>query len=199
MRDLNVYDVDTHHAERLLKDIRTGDLAFDSADGSIWGVRHNNGLSALVEFQAPYKEITIRRDFEYGNDIFDIDVSPDGQYLTGAISDVSGKQKLVRFQIDDLRKGTDAPFEVLYDFEYNSPGNFVYSPDGRYLYRLVLLYRRVQSVPLRLRNQEDGRDQQRRDRPVPSASLGRRIADRVRIYQQGIRARARAGASRSTT
>ena len=26
------------------------------------------------------------------------------------------------------------PFEMLYDFEYNSPGNFVYSPDGRYLY-----------------------------------------------------------------
>ena len=49
--------------------------------------------------------MTPRRDFEYGNDIFDIDVSPDGQYLTGAISDVSGKQKLVRYRIDDLRKG----------------------------------------------------------------------------------------------
>jgi hypothetical protein len=34
-----------------------------------------------------------------------------------------------------LRKGGgDDPFETLYDFEYNSPGNFVYSPDGRYLY-----------------------------------------------------------------
>ena len=55
LRDLNVYDVDTRHAEQFLKDIRTGDLAFDAADGSIWGVQHNNGLSALVEFQAPYK------------------------------------------------------------------------------------------------------------------------------------------------
>ena len=35
---------------RLLKDVRAGDLAFDAADSSIWGVRHNNGLSALVEF-----------------------------------------------------------------------------------------------------------------------------------------------------
>ena len=134
LRDLNVYDVETHHSARLLKDIRTGDLAFDAADSSLWGVRHNNGLSALVEFPAPYKEMTIRRDFEYGNDLFDIDVSPDGQYLTGAISDVSGKQKLVRFRIDDLRKRAMRRSEVLYDFEYNSPGNFVYSPDGRYLY-----------------------------------------------------------------
>ena len=134
MRDLNVYDVDTHHSQRLLKDVRTGDLAFDTADGSLWGVRHNNGLSELVEFQAPYKEATTRRGFDYGNDIFDIDVSPDGKYLTGAISDVSGQQKLVRYRIEDLRKNDAAPFEVLYDFEFNSPGNFVFSPDGHYLF-----------------------------------------------------------------
>lgn len=137
LRDLNVYDVATRHSQRLAKDARVGDLAFDTAGGSIWGVRHNNGLSSLVEFQPPYKEATTRRDFDYGNDIFDIDVSPDGQYLTGAISDVSGKQKLVRFRIDELRKaaaGSTAAPETLYDFEYNSPGNFVYSPDGRYLF-----------------------------------------------------------------
>ncbi len=134
LRDLNVYDVETHHSERLLKDIRTGDLAFDAADSSIWGVRHNNGLSALVEIQAPYKEMKLRREFEYGADIFDVDISPDGQYLTGAISDLSGRQKLVRFRIEDLRKNNEAPSELLYDFEYNSPGNFVHSPDGRFLY-----------------------------------------------------------------
>jgi len=133
LRDLNVYDVETHHSERLAKDIRTGDLAFDTADGSLWGIRHNNGLSSVVEFTAPYKEAKSRHDFDYGTDLFDIDVSPDGQFLTGAISDVSGQQKLVRFRIEDLRKG-EAAFETLYDFQYNSPGNFVYSPDGRYLY-----------------------------------------------------------------
>jgi DNA-binding beta-propeller fold protein YncE len=137
LRDLNVYDVETHHSRELQKDIRTGDLAFDAADGSIWGVRHSNGLCSLVEIPAPYKDGDIRREFDYGTDVFDIDVSPDGQFLTGAISDVSGKQKLVRFRIEDLRKGQtkdEITFETLYEFEYNSPGNFVYSPDGRYLY-----------------------------------------------------------------
>ena len=132
-RDLNVYDVETRHAERLIKDNRTGDLAFDAADKSLWGVRHDNGRSFLVEIPAPYHSTETRREFTYGEDIFDIDISPDGRYLTGAISDVSGRQKLVRFEIDRLRKG-EAQFEVLHDFEYNSPGNFVYSPDGRYLY-----------------------------------------------------------------
>jgi len=132
-RDLNVYDVETHRARQLLRDIRTGDLAFDSQDKSIWGVRHSDGLSSLVEIPAPYREFQARHSFEYGTDLFDIDVSPDGRFLTGSISDLSGKQKLVRFEIDKLRHG-DASFEEIYDFQYNTPGNFVYSPDGRYLY-----------------------------------------------------------------
>jgi len=132
-RDLMVYDVDTHHSQRLMKDFRTGDLAFDSQDSSLWGVRHNNGLSTLVEIPSPYSEFKTRHEFDYGIDIFDIDISPDGKYLTGAITDLSGKQKLVRYQIDQLRKGEAEP-EVLHDFEYNTPGNFVYSADGRYLY-----------------------------------------------------------------
>jgi hypothetical protein len=132
-RDLMVYDVETHHSERLLKDFRTGDLAFDSEDSSLWGVRHENGLSTLVEIPSPYSEFKTRHEFDYGIDIFDIDVSPGGEYLTGAITDLSGRQKLVRFKIDQLRKGA-AKFEVLYDFEYNTPGNFVFSADGRYMY-----------------------------------------------------------------
>lgn len=132
-RDLNVYDVATHRSRRLIRDNRTGDLAFNAADQSLWGVRHENGRSFLVEIPAPYQKTELRREFNYGDDIFDIDISPDGRYLTGALADVSGRQKLVRFTIDDLRKG-QAKFEVLHDFEYNSPGNFVHSPDGRYLY-----------------------------------------------------------------
>jgi hypothetical protein len=132
-RDLNVYDLETRRARRLLKDFRTGDLAFNADDGSLWGVRHDNGLSSLVEIPAPYRECKTRREFEYGTDIFDIDISPDGRYLTGAVTGADGRQKLVRFRIEQLR-GKEAPFEALYDFEYNSPGNFVFSPDGRYLY-----------------------------------------------------------------
>jgi hypothetical protein len=132
-RDLNVLDIATRRSRRLLKDIRVGDLAFDPADRSLWGVRHNDGLSSLVSITPPYKGVKTAHEFEYGTDIFDIDVSPDGRSLTAAVSDISGRQKLVRFEIEKLRQG-DASFDVLYDFQYSTPGNFVYSPDGRYLY-----------------------------------------------------------------
>jgi hypothetical protein len=132
-RDLRVYDVDTRRSRVLLKDTRTGDLAYDAADQSIWGVRHNNGLSSLVNIPAPYTAVKVMQEFEYGSDIFDIDVSPDGRYLTGALADTAGRQKLVRFETEKLRAG-DATYEVLYNFEFNSPGMFVHSPDGRRLY-----------------------------------------------------------------
>ena len=132
-RDLNVYDLTTHHASRLMKDTRTGDLVFNSADQSLWGVRHNNGLCSLVRLMPPYDKVNVYFTTPYGTDIFDIDVSPDGHYLTASIANLSGEQKLVRFGTANLLKG-DGSYEVLYDFQYNSPESFVYSPDGRYLY-----------------------------------------------------------------
>lgn len=132
-RDLNVYDLATHHATRLMKDTRTGDLVYDSTDQSLWGVRHNNGLCSLVRFQPPYAKVIPIFTFPYGIDVFDTDISPDGRSLTAGIANLSGEQKLVRFNIGHLLKG-DGHYEVLHDFEYNSPESFVYSPDGRYLY-----------------------------------------------------------------
>ncbi len=132
-RDLCEYDISTRRARRLLKDARIGDLAFSRADETLWAVRHNNGLSTLVSVSPPYAVVRPAHEFEYGTDVFDIDVSPDGKYLTGALSDLSGRQKLVRFETAKLLSG-DATYETLHDFEYNTPGNFVYSADGRRLY-----------------------------------------------------------------
>ncbi len=132
-RDLCSFDVKTHRSEQLIHDARIGDLAFNRADNSLWAIRHSNGLTSIVSVDPPYKQVKPLHDFEYGPDLFDIDVSPDGKYLTGALSDLSGRQKLVRFETAKLRTG-DATYDVLYDFEYNTPGNFVYSPDGRFLY-----------------------------------------------------------------
>ena len=132
-RDLNVYELNTHRARRLMKDTRTGDLVYDSSDQSLWGMRHNNGLSSLVRIVPPYTKVEAIHTFPYGTDFFDIDLSPDDKDLTGALSNLSGEQKLVRFHVQDLLKGESLP-EILHDFAYNSPENFVHSADGRYLY-----------------------------------------------------------------
>ncbi|MBI4427644.1 MAG: hypothetical protein HY562_00830 [Ignavibacteriales bacterium] len=130
-RDLNMVDVKTGESKLLIQDARTGDLAFNSADKSLWGVRHFIGFSTLVRIPPPYTDWNQVYTLPYGKDFFDIDISPNGKTLTGALAEVSGNQKLIRMDVEKLLKG-DQSSETIFDFESNSPATFVFSPDGRY-------------------------------------------------------------------
>ncbi|MFH1312408.1 MAG: hypothetical protein ABIJ00_04195 [Candidatus Eisenbacteria bacterium] len=133
-RDLVAVDVETGETRLLIKDVRTGDLTFNRSDKSIWGVRHYNGLSTIVRIPYPYEEWNHVYSFTYGKDIFDIDISPDGRYVTGALTDVSGLHlELIRMDTDLLLSGGGS-YDVLFDFENSTPANFVFSPDGNFLY-----------------------------------------------------------------
>lgn len=132
-RDINAVDVATRRTRVLLENARTGDLAFDRSDASIWGIRHDNGYSSIVRFPAPYEDGYELLRMRYGVDLFDIDISPDGRRLTGTLAEVSGRQRLVGFETARLKAG-DGIFEVLHEFVDNNAANFVHSPDGRYLY-----------------------------------------------------------------
>jgi hypothetical protein len=132
-RELNVLDLHTNRSQRLLTNTRVGDLVYNPVDRAIWGMRHHNGQSTIVRIPEPFTTVEELSTFAYGSDLFDIDVSPDGRYLSGSMSNMSGQQKLVRYETASLKQKQSA-FEVLHDFDYATPGNFVFSPDGRYLY-----------------------------------------------------------------
>ncbi len=132
-RDLNALDIKTGRSRLLIKDVRTGDFAFNRADKSLWGVRHFNGISTLVRIPFPYDDWNQVHSFDYGRDIFDIDISPDGSRLTGAVAEINGQQSLISMDVDKLLNG-DHSYEVLYDFGNSTPASFVFSNDGRYLF-----------------------------------------------------------------
>jgi len=132
-RHLLALDLETGRTRVLLRDARIGDLAFNAADRSLWGVRHDNGFSTLVRIPHPYAEWNQVSTLPYGRDLFDLDVSPDGATLIGSMSEVSGDQRLVRMNVAALLGG-DTNHEVLYEFGDWSPSNFVFSRDGRFLF-----------------------------------------------------------------
>lgn len=134
LRDLAVVDLATGRSETLIKDVRVGDLAFNQADKSVWGIRHNIGLSTIVRIEPPYRDWTALCGFDYFNDVYDMDISPDGATVTAAVAEVSGAQRLVRMKAEDLIKGGQPVMETLYEFGTDSPADFRFSPDGRYLY-----------------------------------------------------------------
>ena len=132
-RNLCALDLATGRSRVLLRKARIGDLAFDPADRSLWGVRHDNGFSTLVRIPPPYHDWNQIQTLPYGRDLFDLDISRDGSALIGSMSEISGSQKLVRMDIAALRAKAATP-EVLSDFGDWPPSNFVFSPDGRYLF-----------------------------------------------------------------
>jgi len=132
-RHLLELDIATGRTTTLLENARIGDLAFNRADRTLWGVRHDNGNSTLVRLPPPYHEWLQVHTLPYGRDLFDLDVSPDGTTLIGSMSEISGAQRLVRMNIAALLAGDPTP-EILYEFGDWSPSNFVFSADGKFLF-----------------------------------------------------------------
>jgi hypothetical protein len=132
-RDLMLLDPKTKRERMLLKDARIGDLVFDRADRSIWGVRAFNGICTLVRIPYPYKEWNKLYSWPYGEIAYDLDLSPDGRLLSASVGQINGRQTLRVMKTESLLSGDPTP-TAEFDFGTAIPSNFVFSPDGRYLY-----------------------------------------------------------------
>jgi hypothetical protein len=132
-RDLIELDVETGRTQVLQKDVRVGDLAFNRADRSLWGIRSLNGLHTIVRIGAPYREWQQILTLPYGTIVYDLDVSPDGTLLSGTFGALDGKQNVRVLPIDSLMRKELSPVAE-FDFNGAVANNFVFSPDGRYLY-----------------------------------------------------------------
>ena len=132
-RDLMALDIDTGKAHMLLKDSRIGDIAFNQADRSIWGIRHLNGYATIVRIPPPYDSWNQVHTMAYGQVLFDLDISPDGSKLSTSMGEPNGDQFLRVYNTADLLAGK---IEVVNEFEFGLavPEGFVFSPDGRYLF-----------------------------------------------------------------
>lgn len=132
-RDLKAVDINTGKSRKLMKDFRSGDMVVNPVDKSLWAVRHYLGISTIVRIPPPYNDWKQVYSYPYGKDIFDIDISPDGKKLVGVVADIGGRQQLVTVDTDTLLSGKHNP-ELVYDFEFSYPSNFVFSNDGESLY-----------------------------------------------------------------
>ena len=132
-RDLMSVDVDTFEVKLIAKNLRVGDLAFNSKDNSLYGIRHHRGLASLVGIPEPYERVLTLHEFPYGTVMSNIDISNNGEYLSATMGDIQGKQNLSIFRIRDLIKGVVKPVRT-FDFGFAIPEGFVFSPDDRYLF-----------------------------------------------------------------
>jgi Tol biopolymer transport system component len=133
-RDIVSVDQATGRRRVLQKDARIGDLAFNRADRSLWGIRHLNGIATLVRIPPPYTDWKQIYSFPYGTVPYDLDVSPDGARLSASFGEVDGQQNVRVFDVKQLLAGDVTPV-AQFDFGRAAvPSSFVFSPDGRFLY-----------------------------------------------------------------
>ena len=131
-RDLMSLDPATGKTRMLLRDARIGDLAFNPADRSLWGVRHFNGIATLARIPSPYTEWNQVRSWPYGEVLYDLDVSPDGTLLAAAVGGIDGLHSEQGFKIEDLLAGKAEPI-AKFDFGTFIPEGFTFTKDGRFL------------------------------------------------------------------
>lgn len=132
-RDVIAINVDTGKKRRLLTAARIGDLAFNQADKSLWGIRHQNGFVTLVRIPPPYTSFNQIKTFRYGEIIFDLDVSPDGEYVAASYGTIDGKQSVKVWKRSELEQGNaDDPVTTL-SLPPSVPENFTFTPDSKAL------------------------------------------------------------------
>jgi hypothetical protein len=132
-RDLVELDLASGKTKLRLKDARIGELVFDGADRSLWGIRHLNGLTTLVRIPYPYKAWNQIHTWPYGETPADMDISADGALLSMSVDHIDGDQSLDVLPISDLLTGKTGETRHFRLGGATLEG-FVFSPDGRYLF-----------------------------------------------------------------
>jgi len=89
----------------VLRDARIGDIVFNPADRSLWGLRHLNGYVTLVRIPEPYTSWNQIHTFPFGRVPFDLDISADGTMLSASVGEINGEQTVQVFRIADLEPG----------------------------------------------------------------------------------------------
>jgi len=132
-RDLMEMDLASGSTKELIHDGRAGDIAINPVDHSLWGVRTINGIDSIVRMNAARDGWSLVQAFPYGRNVFDLDISPDGQYLAASVGEINGAQRVAVYRLADLVDGAVIEVATM-KLDPAVPEGAVFSPDNKYLY-----------------------------------------------------------------
>jgi hypothetical protein len=138
-RNLEALDLRTGKSRQLFKGARIGDLVYNPADRSLWGLRLTSGYVDLVRIPYPYQEWHRLYAFPAFVKAADLALSPDGALASMSVTGPGAKPgaphvtRVTVLRTDALMHGDATPAHT---FEMGTavPEGFVFSKDGRYLY-----------------------------------------------------------------
>jgi hypothetical protein len=138
-RNLEALDLHTGKTRMLVHAGRIGDIVFNPADRSLWGLRFVHGRDVLVRLPPPYDDWQRLYSFSPDEEAFDLDLSPDGKLASVSVSGHGSRvgapyvTQLRVIRTDALAHGDATPLHTL-TMGDAAPEGFAFSPDGRYLF-----------------------------------------------------------------
>ncbi len=138
-RNIEAFDLRAHKARTLYRGARIGDLAFNVADRSLWGLRHNRGMVMLVRMPYPYTDWKVVSVFKLAEQAMDLDLSADGQWLALSVTRPGSKPTAVpltevRVMSTEAVLAGDSKPAHRFELEGAVTEDFVFSKDSRYLF-----------------------------------------------------------------
>jgi hypothetical protein len=131
-RDVWALDVETGDRKLLFKDSRIGNISVSPLTHELWGVQHSGGKASLIYSPYPYNLIEQVTQFNLGDEIQQLAVSPSGKYLAVTLLRASGQQSIILVNCDSLKM--DKPFLYESITATGTPENPSWSADERFIY-----------------------------------------------------------------
>ena len=131
-RDIHIKDIATGKSKILFEDVRAGQLTVSPQTKELWGTRHHLGKVSLVYSPFPYKTLIPVIEFEYGDVLQHLSISPSGKYLAATLHHPSGSQEVIAVDIEQFKKSGRFLYQTV--SADGSPEFPSWSPDEQYLY-----------------------------------------------------------------
>ncbi|MFQ5770986.1 MAG: TolB family protein [bacterium] len=116
----------------LFKNCRVGDLTISPKTHELWGIRHSASKSTLLYSAYPYRTLVPLVEFEPGDVLQGLSISPSGRFLAATLHQASGRQAMVVADVALLIKRKKFTYRVIH--EEGSPEFPAWSPDESFLY-----------------------------------------------------------------
>ena len=131
-RDIHVKDLESGKSKILFEDVRAGQLTVSPQTRELWGIRHHLGKVSLVYSPVPYQTLIPVIEFEYGDVLQHLAISPSGKYLAATLHHPSGEQEVIAVNIERFKKSGKFLYQTI--SADGSPEFPSWSTDEKYLY-----------------------------------------------------------------
>ena len=139
------------------KDARIGDLVFNRADRSLWGVRHLNGTARSSASPTPTTDVEARAHLAVRRRaVYDLDLSPDGKLLSASVGEINGRAAL-RVWRDGARWPRTTRRRSRVRLRQLDPHELRLLARRPLPLRQLVLHRRLEHLPLRARDAGEAR------------------------------------------